>query len=67
MQQVVYDAHEKTRWFSTKDGDKFLCKEHAEKRLPDLGVPAGGASAMFGLLPWPTGQEECDDCKAEAQ
>lgn len=63
---VEFGASEKTRWFGTKDGDRFLCKEHAEKRLPDLKVPAGGANAMFGLIPWPTGKEECDDCKAGA-
>lgn len=65
MNRVHYQPNEKTRWFSTQDGDKFLCKFHAEGRLhvgQHIGIPSGGAGCLFGARAFPTGQEACDDC-----
>jgi len=55
----------KTRLFSSKDGDIFLCEIHKDKRISSgerLGVPASAMAYMMGLKKWPTGNEPCVDC-----
>lgn len=63
--EVVFLNTEKVRRFSTKDGDKNLCRQHATARHEEgqkLGVPSDALAFMMGMKPWPTGQEPCDDC-----
>lgn len=54
-------------FFAGREGtDIFLCEAHKQARLDAkerLGVPESAAAFMFGMRPWPTGEEPCVDCE----
>lgn len=62
---VAFFEGEATRLLGTPEGDRTLCRKHANQRVKDgqsLGIPGAAGTMMFGMARFPTGQEPCDDC-----
>jgi len=69
MTDIRFAATEQTRVFAVNGVDRTLCLHHAKAREAagdQLGVPTRAMAYMMGMLPWPTGEEPCDDCATPA-
>ncbi len=70
MAEIRFFTTEQTRVFAVNGVDRTLCLHHAKAREATgdrLGVPAKAMAYMMGMLPWPTGEEPCDDCATSAK